>query len=66
MGGWADALVDPKISKKANSKLWEKYGYGIETAKCQSAKDLHKNPGKLRKVSQMLTRNYDPDLAYKP
>lgn len=38
IGKWADAIMDPKMCHKANKKVWERFGYGMDWQKIGKGK----------------------------
>jgi hypothetical protein len=69
LGKWTEALTDPKLAKKANKKLWERFGYGIEWSSLPAKKTggSSMTDKKITKqIVKRLSRNFSSDLPNLP
>ena len=69
VGKWTEALTDPKLAKKANKKLWERFGYGIEWSQLPSKKNNSTAVADKEFTKSMvrrLSRNFSNDLPNLP
>jgi hypothetical protein len=69
VGKWTEALTDPKLARKANKKLWERFGYGIDWSslpvkKTGGSSMTDKNITK--QLVRTLSRNFRSDLPNLP